>query len=269
MDIKDISWLDLFLGFSLLIIPFAILWYYKTGLLKNAVIAVVRMTVQLFLVGLYLGWLFELNSIWVNIGWVFVMVLINAFTISDRSELKFRTFALPVTAGTLVSLLIVDSFFLGLTVRLENIFDARYFVAITGMIMGNTIERNIIALNSFYKSVARDRLRYNFALACGATKNEATKPFIREAMRKSFNPQLASMSIMGIIALPGIMTGQILGGSSPQIAVKYQIMLILMIFVASVITVAVSIHIANYFVFDKYGNLKTERVLKNNSQDLP
>ncbi|MDZ7741737.1 MAG: ABC transporter permease [Bacteroidota bacterium] len=261
MDIKDISWIDLSTGFILLLAPLLILWYYKTGLVLKTLLAAGRMTLQLFLVGLYLTYLFELNNVWVNIAWVLVMILVNTFTISDRSELKLRAFAIPVTLGTLIAIAIVDGFFLGLSLRLENIFEARYFIAITGMIMGNTIERNIIALNSFYKSLEREKLRYNFALSCGAKKSEALLPFFKDSLKRSFNPQLARMSIMGIIALPGMMTGQILGGSSPQIAIKYQIMLMLMIFIAGMLTVVITLNMANRFVFDKFGNLKTGKVL--------
>lgn len=263
MNAVDISWPDLLLGFTLLLIPFFILWYYKTGLLKKTIISVTRMAVQLFLVGLYLKYLFELNSALVNIAWVLVMIMINTFTISNRSELKFKTFAIPVTLGTIVALAIVDVFFLSITVRLENIFDARYFIAITGMILGNTIERNIIALDSFYKSLIKDKMQYNFAIACGASKREALLPFYKGALKRSFNPQLARMAIMGIIALPGTMTGQIIGGSSPEIAIKYQIMLMLMIFIAGMITVVVTINMANLLVFDKYGNLLVEKTVLN------
>ena len=72
----DITWPDLALGFILLIIPFFVLWYYKTGLIKPAIVAVLRMTVQLLLIGLYLEYIFILNDMWINLGWVLIMVII-------------------------------------------------------------------------------------------------------------------------------------------------------------------------------------------------
>jgi UDP-glucose/iron transport system permease protein len=256
MSIKDIAWFDLLMGLLLLSLPIFLLWYYKTGLVKKTIVAVSRMFIQLFLVGLYLKYLFELNSVLVNIAWVLVMIMVSAYTVIDRSELKLKTFAIPVAVGTLLALAIVDVFFFSLSIRLENVFDARYFIAITGMIMGNTIERNIIALNSFYQSLIKEKQKYNFARACGANEKEALTPFIRESFRRSFNPQLARMAVMGIVALPGTMTGR-----SPQIAIKYQIMLMLMIFIAGILTVVITLNIANRIVIDKYGNLKPERIL--------
>lgn len=258
MEIKDISWVDLFLGYTLLIIPLAIFWYYKSGLVLNTIISVLRMTIQLFLVGLYLKYLFELNNAMVNVGWVLIMIIISTITTIRKSELSFRLLALPVAIGSIIALLIVNIFFLAVILRLENIFDARYFIAITGLIMGNMMERNIIVLSSFYNNLARNSLEYNYAIASGANKREAVIPFMREALKLAFNPVIAKMTIMGLIALPGTMTGQILGGSSPEIAIKYQIVLMLMVFIASMITVVVTVAFANRKAFDKYDNIRAE-----------
>jgi len=258
MEIKDISWVDLFLGYTLLIIPLAIFWYYKSGLVLNTIISVLRMTIQLFLVGLYLKYLFELNNAMVNVGWVLIMIIISTITTIRKSELSFRMLALPVAIGSIIALFIVNIFFLAVILRLENIFDARYFIAITGLIMGNMMERNIIVLSSFYTNLERNSLEYNYAIASGANKREAVIPFMREALKLAFNPVIAKMTIMGLIALPGTMTGQILGGSSPEIAIKYQIVLMLMVFIASMITVVVTVAFANRKAFDKYDNIRAE-----------
>ena len=81
-------------------------------------------------------------------------------------------------------------------------------------------------------------------------------PFMREALIKSFNPTIASMAVMGLIALPGTMTGQILGGSSPSVAIKYQIMLMITIFASSLISVLLTLWISRKKTFDKYGMTK-------------
>ena len=76
------------------------------------------------------------------------------------------------------------------------------------------------------------------------------------ALIKSFNPTIASMAVMGLIALPGTMTGQILGGSSPSVAIKYQIMLMITIFASSLISVLLTLWISRKKTFDKYGMTK-------------
>ncbi len=256
MDSIHISWPNLFAGYLLLVIPIAAMWYYRTGLVRDTLVAAVRMTVQLFLMGLYLTVLFDLNEAWINLLWLAVMIAVSAGTTIRRSELSLRKFIVPVVLGTVVAVAVVDSFFLGITLQMSHIFDARYFITITGMIIGNAMKQNIIALNAFYHSLHQHKSDYRYCLANGATRNEALQPFMKSALRKAFNPQIATMAVMGLIAMPGTLTGQILGGSSPETAIKYQIMLMLSIFIACMITVVVTINIANRFLFDDYDNFE-------------
>jgi len=251
----DIGYLYLFSAYILFIIPLYILWHYKTGLLKDAFIAIVRMTIQLLLVGFYLEFIFKLNSQLLNITWVFLMTLIAAYTIVKRSELSYKLFIFPVSISIIISILISDSYFLGIVIRLDNLLDARYFIPITGMLLGNSLKSIIIALNSYYGQLQSEQNFFKWHLANGATLEEALLPFMREALKKAFNPIIAGTAIVGLISLPGMMTGQILGGSSPQVAIKYQIMLMITIFSASVISVVLTILISNRFVFDDFDNM--------------
>ena len=252
METINISWGNLFLGYLLLVIPIAAMWYYRTGLVKDTLIAAFRMTVQLFLMGLYLTVLFDLNSAWLNLLWLLIMIGVSTGTTIRRSELSWKKFTIPVAVSTIISIAIVDAVFLGITLQLDNIFDARYFITITGMILGNSMKQNIIALNTFYKTLEEQKADYRYCIANGATRREATMPFIKTAIKRAFNPQIATMSVLGLIALPGTLTGQIIGGSSPDVAIKYQILLMLAIFIASMITVVLTINLANRFLFDEW-----------------
>ena len=254
----DITWPDLALRFVLLIIPFFVLWYYKTGLLKPAIIAVLRMTAQLLLIGLYLEYIFMLNNMWINLGWVLIMVIIATVTTVRSSELFLRYYLLPVFISLTISLVIVDVYFLGLVIKLENLYDAIYLIPITGMLLGNCIRTNILDLSSYYKKLQKEQTLYRYALANGATQREALFPYMKTALKTSFSPTIATMAVIGLISLPGMMTGQILGGSSPAVAIKYQIMLMITIFVSSILTVVVTIFISNKFLFDSFYNLKTK-----------
>src|SRR6056297_4248923 len=88
MDIIQLSWWQLGIGFLSLILPAIILWWYKTGLNKKLAVATLRMTVQLLFVGYYLEYLFELDNAWVNLAWIMVMVVVADFATIDRSELS-------------------------------------------------------------------------------------------------------------------------------------------------------------------------------------
>ncbi len=253
----DINYFNFALGFLLMAIPIAIFAYYRTGLVKSTVISIVRMTIQLFLVGFYLKYIFEWDKWWLNLLWALIMVVVAAHTIGGRTNMKRIIFIIPIFTAILSSMFIVDGFFLGIVIKLDNVFSAMYFIPITGMIIGNSLKDNVVALNDFYKSLNKNRVMYNFYLANGASRAEALKPFMRKSLQTAFNPRIASTAVIGLIALPGMMTGQLLGGSSPEIAIKYQIMLVITIFAASTITVFLTILLVNRFVFDQYDRLKT------------
>lgn len=252
----DINYFALFTGYALMLIPVLALWYYKTGLVKDTLIATARMTVQLLLVGLYLEYIFKLDNAFINIAWVILMSVIASYTIIRRSGLKLKLFFIPVLLSGIISIAVTDTYFLGFVIKLNNIFNARYFIPVTGMLLGNTIKNVVIAVNAFYRRIDEEENYYRWHLANGATKKEALMPFMRDALKVAFNPMIATTAIMGLISLPGMMTGQILGGSNPNVAVKYQIMLLITIFSSAVLNVVLTIFFSNKFAFDAYDNLK-------------
>ncbi|PIF06697.1 MAG: ABC transporter permease [Draconibacterium sp.] len=259
--IQDISWLDLTLGYLLLIAPIVVFRYYKTGMLKPTLIAVGRMTLQLFLVGLYLQFIFNLNKAWINIAWVLVMIVIASFDIIRRSGLNRKLFQIPVLLAITVSIIFIDLYFLGVVVKLDYLFDARYFIPITGMLIGNCLSINVMALTTLYKTLDRETVQYRFALANGATRGEALRPYISEALQRALTPLIATTAVVGLISLPGMMTGQILGGSDPTVAIKYQIMIMISVLVTSLLSVILAMVISNHFVFDET-DLPKRRLVK-------
>ena len=248
MGTIDISYYNLFVGLLLLAIPFFYLWKFKTGLLKPAVIGTLRMIIQLFFIGIYLKYLFLWNNPWINFLWVIVMILV-------RTGLKRRILLIPITVGFLCSVILVGLYFIGIVLQLDNIFSAQYFIPIFGILMGNMLSSNVIALNTYYSGLKREQQLYRYLLGNGATRQEAQAPFIKQAIIKSFSPLIANIAVMGLVALPGTMIGQILGGSSPNVAIKYQMMIMVITFTASMLSLMITISLASRRSFDAYGKL--------------
>lgn len=249
----DIGWLHMFWGILLLVIPTWFLYYFRTGLVRSTLVAALRMIIQLFFIGFYLEYLFKWNNTFINLLWVVLMTGIAAYTVLQRTSLPSRKLFLPVIMAFLCAISVIDLYFLGVVICLDPLFDARYFIPISGMILGNMLSSNVIALNAFYGSIRRERQLYLYLLGNGASRGEATAPFMREALIKSFNPTVASMAVMGLIALPGTMTGQILGGSSPNVAIKYQILIMITIFSSSLISVLLTLWASKRRAFDDFG----------------
>jgi putative ABC transport system permease protein len=252
----DISYISLLLGLLLLAIPVFYLWRYKTGLVRATLVGTARMIVQLFLIGVYLRYLFLWNNPLINMAWVVVMVIVASQTALSRTHLKKSVLLVPVSVGFLTSALLVGLYFIGIVLRLDNVFSAQYFIPIMGILMGNMLSSNVIALNTFYTGLKREEQMYRYLLGNGATGQEARAPFVREAIIKSFSPLIANIAVMGLVALPGTMIGQILGGSSPNVAIKYQMMIMVITFTASMLSLMITISLSSRRSFDAYGRLK-------------
>lgn len=263
MEIIELGWWQLAIGFLILVIPAFILWRYNTGLNRKLAVATVRMTLQLLFVGYYLEFLFELDNAWINMAWILVMVGVADFATIDRSELN-RTWklVLPIFGATFFGIILIDLFFLELVIQLPTFLAAQYTIPVTGMVLGNCLRSNVIGINDFYYSLKEQKERYQFYLACGATRHEALFPFFQRALKRSANPTLATMATIGLVSLPGMMTGQILSGSSPMTAIKYQIMIMLAIFSGTVLSVYLGIWFSNNFVF-RENDMLDESILKN------
>ncbi len=262
MQVIDISWMRLLIGFIILVLPLWILWRYKTRLISKFMISVVRMTLQLLFVGYYLEYLFKLNNPLLNIGWMIVMIVVADYSTIDRSELKMMPLLWPIFVSTAVAMGGVVFFVIGVVVHPPDIFEAQYLIPLTGMVLGNCLRSNVIGIHTFYYGVRRQQSRYEFYLMTGASRDEALFPFFQDALKMVINPTLATMATMGLVSLPGMMTGQILSGSSPLTAIRYQIMIMLAILTGTVVSVYLSIHLANRKLFDSRDNFR-EGLLKD------
>jgi putative ABC transport system permease protein len=192
--IIDIRLLDLALAMVIVLLPVLVFLYFRVKVIGDVFISLVRMVLQLSMVALYLEWIFEQNSAWINLAWVFVMVLVSVFTTIRRVGLKIRYFVIPFLLSGIGSIVIVDSFFLGYVIKLEYLFDARYFVPITGMVLGNSINHNVVGLGAYFDGLRDKSSLYYFLLTNTGSQKRAIRPYISDAIRKGLNPLIATMS---------------------------------------------------------------------------
>ncbi len=258
MNILDMSNSGLACGYLLLLIPLGILMWTRVHLAGTLVVAMLRMTVQLLFVGLYLQVVFDLNLWWLNVLWLLIMTLVADVSVVNGSGLRLSRFAMPVFAALLAGVLIPLLFFVLAIVKPPDWFDARYFIPIAGMIMGNCLRADIVGLRGFYTSLRDSEKPYSLSLAQGATHSEAIAPYMREALEAALAPTLATMATIGLVALPGMMTGVILGGADPMTAIKYQIAIMIAIFTGTAIGVFLAIRLTIAASFNSYGVLRGE-----------
>lgn len=256
MQTPDISFIGLLVCSVLLIVPFAASIVLRLGTIRSMLIAVLRMVVQLILIGVFLKYLFIWNSAFLNIAWIIVMIAVATFNVTNKIKLNFNVFIFPTFIAFIVSTLCVLLYITTFVLRLESIVDARFFVVIGGMLLGNSLRGNIIGIDNFYSLLRRNTHRYQYRLAAGATILEALFPYLQNSLQSALQPTIATMATMGIVFLPGMMTGQILGGLSPMIAIKYQIVIMIAIFTSTTIAVNLTILFTLRTCFNRYGVLR-------------
>lgn len=256
MGTIDISYFSLGIGLLLLLIPIYYIWRYETKLLKGICVGAVRMVVQMLFIGVYLRYLFEWDNPVINLLWVFVMVYIASETALTRTRVCRSVLMMPLFVGFVVASVLIGLYFLGIVLGLNNVFSAQYFIPIMGILLGNMLTVNVIAVGTFYSTLQREQNLYYFLLGNGASRSEALQPFVRQAIVKSFSPTIANMAVMGLVSLPGTMIGQILGGSTPNVAIKYQIMIVVITMSASMLSLIIAIHLSSKRAFDSYGRMR-------------
>lgn len=230
MGAQDLDLLSLASLLVFLIPVFYINRRLKLTINKTMTFSIIRMCIQLSFVGIYLEVLFKFNSPVLNMVYLLIMISIACQSILRASNLKILKFFIPVFFSLLLPFTIVLLFFNAVVVRIDNLFEAKYMIPIGGMLLGNCLRSIIIGLNIFYTGIKKDEKVYLYSLSLFSSRIQALKPYFKESITASITPTIASMATIGLVSLPGMMTGQILGGSIPIVAIKYQIAIMLSIF---------------------------------------
>jgi len=258
METLNLSVISLSLAFLLFIVPVALSLVFGFKLIKPLFYSSVRMSIQLVLVGIFLKYLFQWNNPFINLVWLAIMITVAVFTAVKASAIKISRIFTPVFLSFSIATLAVIFYMIFFVIPLETVFDARYLVVLSGMLLGNSLRGNVVGISTFYKNIKRDQKKYLYILSLGASEFEALLPYLRESIQLALKPTLASMATMGIVALPGMMTGVILGGASPVVAIKYQIMIMIAIVVSTITSVVLTILLTMRVCFSKSGVLKQD-----------
>ena len=216
-SLETIPLINLSLAFVPAILTIAILFKWSLNS-TNALYAISRMLVQLLLIGYFLSYIFDSDSAGIIILILAIMVLASSWialgTIPDLRSQLYKYALLAITVGGGVTLVMITQG----VMLLDPWYSPQSMIPIAGMIFAN-------AMNSI--SLSAERL--NAEVGRNTTYDEARKI----ALQSSLIPVTNSLFAVGLVSLPGMMTGQILSGVSPLIAVRYQIMVMCMVFGAS------------------------------------
>lgn len=231
MNYVHLSNWDLALAATLLLINAALSILLELGLARRLLVAAVRMTIQLALVGLVLTTLFANLSPW----WTgLVALLMIGFAGSEIAQRLDRPlsggWSYGVGTGCMaVSSVVVMVFALSTQLRPDPWYDPRYAIPLLGMVLGNAMTGVALGLNTLTQAIVAQRAAVEARLALGDDRRAALLGPVRQAARAAMLPTINSMAATGLVFLPGMMTGQILAGADPTDAVKYQLLVMFLI----------------------------------------
>lgn len=194
---------------------------------KDLGIGAIRAAVQLLAVGYALRLLIGADHPVVVSAALVVMWLVAAWTSTKRlkhgpsSRVLFPAAFAAIGVGAFVALVPVFLF----VIAPHPWFDARYIVPIGGMMLSSAM--NVVAqvFERLFASAAAEEATLEQYLALGATPQQALAPYVKAALRAALLPTINGLVTVGLVALPGMMTGQIVSGTAPEQAVRYQIVI--------------------------------------------
>lgn len=230
-DYVSLTYFDLLLASSFLILNGALSIWLKLGLERKLAIAAVRMIVQLLLVGLLLKSLFAVVSPTLTAIVALAMVVLAGREIWARQDRRLTGlwgFSLG-TGAMMFSGVTITVIALTTQIQPDPWWTPRFALPLFGMVLGNSMTGISLSLDTLNTAAQRERVAIEAQLLLGRTRWEAMRPFTRRALRTGFMPIINSMAATGIVSLPGMMTGQILSGVDPTEAVKYQLLVMFLI----------------------------------------
>ncbi len=223
-----ISWPQVCITLICCLTAAMLLAWFGTKLERQLAWALGRMVIQLTAIGFVLQWIFGWNHIGITLGWIVLSTLIASLAAVKRIRRHFpydRLVAWIAVAGSSWPILTAAM----LIIQPQPITSASFAIPLLGMILGNSLNAISLAIDRFRDGLHQDRERVENLLLLGATGWEASREIVTDAIRVGLLPMINTMTVTGIVSLPGMMTGQLLSGVSPLEAVKYQIVILALI----------------------------------------
>jgi len=263
MGVKPLSPYDLSIAAFLVLLLGILSWRLRLGLEKQLAISTLRTTVQLLFIGQVLRVLFDHSSFPLVFIISLVMLIVAGREVGARQHRRIRGFQgwLLGTGSMFVSSFAVAFFALAVIIANDPWYTPQYAIPLLGMLLGTTMNGIALSMDRLTETLWQQRQVVEQRLLLGQTSKQAIHEIRQQAMRSGMIPIINAMAAAGLVSLPGMMTGQILGGSSPMDAVKYQILIMFLICAGTGFGVMTAITLTSRKLFDDRDRLRLE-VLK-------
>ena len=239
----DIGYVEL--GIAALFVAAAggISLWSRLRLEKSLLIGSIRCVLQLAAMGYLLRIIFGLASLWVVLGLFTAMVVFAANIVRGNVKEPQIPFVIPAFLTMLGVYAAISAIVTGVIVGAEPWWRPQYFIPLAGMVIGNSMTALSLSLDRLFSDLRSKRDEVEMRLCLGATAEEGSRDIVRDALKAGMIPSINSLTGVGIVFLPGMMTGQILAGADPMLAIRYQIVVMFMIVASTAISVVAVLHI--------------------------
>ncbi|RKP54823.1 ABC transporter permease [Pararobbsia silviterrae] len=229
----DLSYADVAIAAALIVFDGALSVWLKLGLVRTLAVASVRTVVQLLAIGFVLSWVFGHPQWPIAVAVMITMTVIAGWSASGRGARTYRGLRIDALAAIGLSGWAVATIGLVVVIGVRPWYTPQYAIPILGMILGNSLSAVSLGLERMTEELTARRAQVETLLALGATRREAALASARIAVRAGMMPTLNQMTVVGLVSLPGMMTGQVLAGQHPEQAVRYQIVIMFLLAAAS------------------------------------
>jgi putative ABC transport system permease protein len=230
--------LQLIWALGLVVIAIALSAWQRLGLEWNLAIAAGRTVLQLVVVGYVLAVVFAFRNPLAVLLMLGVMGAIATIVARNRISKKIPQLAFLVGGSILVSTALTLLYTLSLIIQPETWYEPRFLIPLAGIVLGNAMNGAALAGERLVSSLNASQVEIETHLSLGATPKQAISQYRKAAIRAALIPLLNTMTVIGLVTLPGIMTGQLLSGAPPLEAVGYQILIMFMLAFAELLTIS-------------------------------
>lgn len=257
-----LSPVELALAAGLVLLLAGLSWRLRLDIGQRMLIASVRSTVQLLLLGLVLKALFSSTNPWLVAALAAIMLAVAGYEVMARQKHRLRGIW---GYGTGALSMFLSSFSIAVLTLLVLLqpdpwYKPQYAIPLLGMLLGNTMTGIAVSLDSLTRQTVEKRHQIEARLALGQTSAEAIGDIRRDALRSGLIPIVNSMATAGIVSLPGMMTGQILAGSPPMEAAKYQLLILFLIAAGTGLGSMAAVLLGSKRLFDVRARLRRDRL---------
>lgn len=254
----EITFMQYVWGFLLLFIPCYVLYLYHSTLLIKTVRATVRMMGLLLVLGFLLYEVMALNQWGITLLFALLMVTIGAILTVRRAKLPIRQLFVPVMAGTLTGVLVVGLYVLWLVVGVRNPLEVRFLIPVVGLLTGHLIQVNSQALHIYFMGLRHHSQLYLYLLGNGMKHSQALGYLFRRTIERAALPNISTMGRMLIGVSPIVLWSMMLAGAGVFTALAFQLVLLIAMFSASMISVIVTVLVSRRYLLDDYHRLKDD-----------